>query len=109
MKKSLTLAAVLVSAVTALTAVSAFASGVPASGLSQAPAVQQDNGPKTRAEVKAELARARADGELSLDPNSPAYPQQYAMGGYTAPREQVAKRFFHVHAAAAPASRSDVD
>jgi hypothetical protein len=47
------------------------------------------NGPKTRAEVKAELAQARANGELSMNPNAPAYPQQFAMGGYTVPRAQI--------------------
>jgi len=47
------------------------------------------NGPKTRAEVKAELAQARADGELSMNPNDPAYPAQFATGGYTVPRVQI--------------------
>ena len=47
------------------------------------------NGPKTRAEVKAELAQARAGGELGMNPNAPAYPQRFAMGGYTVPREQI--------------------
>jgi hypothetical protein len=47
------------------------------------------NGPKTRAEVKAELAQARADGELSMNPNAPAYPAQFATGGYTVPRVQI--------------------
>jgi hypothetical protein len=47
------------------------------------------NGPKTRAEVRAELAQARADGELSMNPNAPAYPPQFAMGGYTVPRAQI--------------------
>lgn len=103
MKKSVTLAALLVSAATALAAAPAFARGDTAT-----PAVQSlpvaagatNTAPKTRAEVKAELASARAHGELSLDPNSPAYPQQYAMGGYTAPREQVTTGFFHTRNAA---------
>ena len=97
MKKPITFAALLVSAASALAGAPGFASGDAA-----APAVQSgpvapatsNNGPKTRAEVKAELARARVDGELSLDPNSPAYPQQYAMGGYTVPREQITAGFF---------------
>ncbi|PYE26266.1 DUF4148 domain-containing protein [Paraburkholderia silvatlantica] len=95
MKKSATFSALLVSAVTALVTAPAFA-GADAT----TPAVQSlpvaavaTNGPKTRAEVRAELASARAHGELSLDPNSPAYPQQYAMGGYTAPREQAGSFF----------------
>ena len=110
MKKSVTLAALLISAataVTALTAVPAFASGQAQS--LQVAAVTANNGPKTRAEVKAELAQARATGELSQDPNSPAYPQQYAMGGYTVPREQVTTGFFHVRAAGPAASRSAVN
>ncbi|WP_144154913.1 DUF4148 domain-containing protein [Paraburkholderia sp. BCC1885] len=47
------------------------------------------NGPKTRADVKAELAQARADGELSMNPNNPAYPARFATGGYTVPRVQI--------------------
>jgi Domain of unknown function (DUF4148) len=43
---------------------------------------------KTRAEVRAELAQARANGELD-NPNSPNYPQQFATGGYTVPRAQI--------------------
>jgi len=35
--------------------------------------------------VRADLAQARANGELSLNPNAPAYPQQFATGGYTVP------------------------
>ncbi|WP_321959994.1 DUF4148 domain-containing protein [Paraburkholderia sp. J7] len=104
MKKSVTLAALLVSAATALAAAPAFASGESAPAAVQSlsvAAVATHTAPKTRAEVKAELASARAHGgELSLDPNSPAYPQQYAMGGYTAPREQAAAGFFHVRGAA---------
>jgi len=102
MKKSVTLAALLVSAATALAAVPAFAGGDTATPDVQSlpvAAVATNSAPKTRAEVKAELASARAHGELSLDPNSPAYPQQYAMGGYTAPREQ-ATGFFHTRNAA---------
>jgi hypothetical protein len=72
------LAALLISAAVA---VPAFASGDDAANAS--------NGPKTRAEVKAELAQARADGELSMNPNNPAYPAQFAMGGYTVPRAQI--------------------
>jgi hypothetical protein len=82
MKKS-SLAALLISAVVS---VPAFASGY-SPAPSQTPSAQ--NGPKTRAEVRAELAQARANGELSLNPNAPAYPQQFAMGGYTAPVAQV--------------------
>jgi hypothetical protein len=107
MKKSVTLAALLISAATALTAVPAFASGQAQS--LQVATVAANNGPKTRAEVKAELAQARATGELSQDPNSPAYPQQYAMGGYTAPREQITTGFFHVHAAVPTPSSSAVN
>lgn len=47
------------------------------------------NGPKTRAEVKAELLQARADGEYGVNPNSPAYPERFATGGYTVPRAQI--------------------
>ncbi|WP_042265515.1 DUF4148 domain-containing protein [Paraburkholderia heleia] len=96
MKKSATLAALLVSAATALVAAPALAGADAAAQAVQSlpVAAVATNGPKTRAEVKAELASARAHGELSLNPNSPAYPQQYAMGGYTAPREQAAG-FFH--------------
>jgi hypothetical protein len=72
------LAALLISAAAA---VPAFASGDDAATV--------NNGPKTRAEVKAELAQARADGELSMNPNNPAYPAQFAMGGYTVPRAQI--------------------
>jgi len=96
MKTSIPFAALLVSAATALAAAPAFASGDAAPAVQSDPvaAVASNNGPRTRAEVKAELARARADGELSLDPNSPSYPQQYAMGGYTVPREQITAGFF---------------
>ncbi|MCP3721144.1 DUF4148 domain-containing protein [Paraburkholderia sp. CNPSo 3281] len=96
MKQSVTLAALLVSAATAFVTAPAFAGGDTATPAVQSLSVAAvaTNAPKTRAEVKAELASARAHGELSLDPNSPAYPQQYAMGGYTAPREQVTG-FFH--------------
>jgi hypothetical protein len=73
--KLASLAALLISAAVA---VPAFASG-------DTPV----NGPKTRAEVKAELAQARADGELSMNPNDPAYPAQFATGGYTVPRVQI--------------------
>ncbi|SIT51294.1 conserved exported hypothetical protein [Paraburkholderia piptadeniae] len=82
MKKS-SLAALLISAVVA---VPAFASGY-SPAPTQTPSAQ--NGPKTRAEVRAELVQARANGELSLNPNAPAYPQQFAMGGYTVPVAQV--------------------
>jgi hypothetical protein len=97
MKKSVTLAALLISAATALTAVPALASGQAQS--LQVASTTANNGPKTRAEVKAELARARANGELSQDLNSPSYPQQYAMGGYTVPREQITTGFLHVRGA----------
>ncbi|MCP3728418.1 DUF4148 domain-containing protein [Paraburkholderia sp. CNPSo 3272] len=95
MKQSITLAALLVSAATALVTAPAFAGDDAATPGVQSLAVAAvaANAPKTRAEVRAELASARAHGELSLDPNSPAYPQQYAMGGYTAPREQVTGSF----------------
>ena len=107
MKKSVTLAALLISAATALTAVPALASGQAQS--LQVAAVTANNGPKTRAEVKAELAQARANGELSQDPNSPAYPQQYAMGGYTAPREQITTGFVHMRASGSAASSRAVN
>jgi len=117
MNKSVTLATLLVSAATAFAAAPAFATGYAATQTQQAPAIQPlaaasvaaNNAPKTRAEVKAELARARADGELSLDPNSPAYPQQYAMGGYTVPRKQITSGFFHARAEEPAAPRSAVD
>src|ERR1700722_10687990 len=64
--------------ISAAAAVPAFASGDDAATV--------NNGPKTRAEVKAELAQARANGELSMNPNDPAYPAQFATGGYTGPR-----------------------
>jgi hypothetical protein len=67
--------------ISAAVAVPAFASANDAATV--------NNGPKTRAEVKAELAQARADGELSLNPNDPAYPAQFATGGYTVPRVQI--------------------
>jgi hypothetical protein len=77
--KKFSLAALLISAVVAAPAF--------ASGYSPAPTQSPSdvNGPKTRAEVRAELAQARANGELSLNPNAPAYPQQFATGGYTVP------------------------
>ncbi|CAD6562552.1 DUF4148 domain-containing protein [Paraburkholderia sabiae] len=77
--KKLSLAALLISAVVAAPAF--------ASGYSPAPTQTPSsvNGPKTRAEVRTELAQARASGELSLNPNAPAYPQQFATGGYTVP------------------------
>ncbi|WP_109480768.1 DUF4148 domain-containing protein [Paraburkholderia sp. C35] len=77
--KKLSLAALLISAVVAAPAF--------ASGYSPAPTQTPSsiNAPKTRAEVRTELAQARANGELSLNPNAPAYPQQFATGGYTVP------------------------
>ncbi|MEM5338963.1 DUF4148 domain-containing protein [Paraburkholderia azotifigens] len=77
--KKLSLAALLISAVVAAPA---FASGYSPAPTQSPSAV---NGPKTRAEVRTELAQARANGELSLNPNAPAYPQQFATGGYTVP------------------------
>ncbi|WP_322052640.1 DUF4148 domain-containing protein [Paraburkholderia bannensis] len=74
MKKTTTLAVLVFAAATAFAAAPAFASS---------------NVAKTRAEVKAELAQARANGEMQ-NPNSPDYPQQFATGGYTVPRVQVA-------------------
>ena len=47
------------------------------------------NGPKTRAQVRAELLQARADGEYGVNPNSPSYPERFATGGYTVPRVQI--------------------
>jgi hypothetical protein len=91
--KTATLAALLLSTATAFAALPAFASDDAAKAQTQSQA--SNNAPKTRAEVKAELAQAKADGELSLNPNAPDYPQQYAMGGYTAPRAQVSSGFFH--------------
>ncbi|MBP0594543.1 DUF4148 domain-containing protein [Paraburkholderia sp. LEh10] len=82
MKKS-SLAALLISAVVA---VPAFASGY-SPAPTQSPALT--NAPKTRAQVRAELTQARANGELSLNPNAPAYPQQFAMGGYRVPVAQI--------------------
>ncbi|MBB3256090.1 hypothetical protein F4827_000916 [Paraburkholderia bannensis] len=73
MNKTASLAALVLAAATAFAA---------------APASASANVSKTRAEVKAELAQARASGEMQ-NPNSPDYPQQFATGGYTAPRVQV--------------------
>lgn len=82
------LAALLVSAATVLAAAPAFASDTTAP--SAAPQAQvQTNAPRTRAEVKAELADARATGELRENPNAPDYPPQFATGGYTVPRAQI--------------------
>ncbi|MDE1181463.1 DUF4148 domain-containing protein [Paraburkholderia sp.] len=90
--KKIALAAVLLSAVVAAPA---FASGYgpapfyhPQATASVDTPATAGNGPKTRAEVKAELVEARANGELSLNPNAPAYPQQFATGGYAVPRAQ---------------------
>ncbi|GAB2906217.1 hypothetical protein GCM10027093_50310 [Paraburkholderia jirisanensis] len=48
-----------------------------------------DSFPKTRAQVKAELAAAREPGgELSTNPNQPPYPEQFSTGGYTVPIER---------------------
>ncbi|SDB87256.1 hypothetical protein [Paraburkholderia lycopersici] len=103
----------MLAAVAALVAVPALAGDHAATPIPQTPPVQArpmamaaaNHGPKTGAEVKAERARARAGGELSRDPNSPAYPQRYAMDGYAAPRVRVAKGFFHAVArTAAPAT-----
>ncbi|WP_321886018.1 DUF4148 domain-containing protein [Paraburkholderia bannensis] len=74
MKQTTTLAALVLAAATVFAAAPAFASS---------------NVAKTRAEVKAELAQARANGEMQ-NPNAPDYPQQFATGGYTVPRVQVA-------------------
>ncbi|POR56396.1 uncharacterized protein DUF4148 [Paraburkholderia eburnea] len=74
MKKTVSLAALVLAAATAFAAAPAFASA---------------NLSKTRAEVKAELAQARASGEMQ-NPNAPDYPQQFATGGYTVPRVQIA-------------------
>ncbi|WP_322091456.1 DUF4148 domain-containing protein [Paraburkholderia bannensis] len=74
MKQTTTLAALVLAAATVFAAAPAFASS---------------NVSKTRAEVKAELAQARANGEMQ-NPNAPDYPQQFATGGYTVPRVQVA-------------------
>lgn len=94
------LATLLVSAATALAAAPALASdaAVPCAA-PQALTGAQTNGPRTRAEVKAELAEARATGELREDPNAPDYPPQFATGGYTVPRVQIMPR-----RAAAPAT-----
>lgn len=74
MKKTVSLAALVLAAATAFAAAPVFASA---------------NLSKTRAEVKAELAQARASGEMQ-NPNAPDYPQQFATGGYTVPRVQIA-------------------
>jgi hypothetical protein len=87
--KTATLAALLISAATVLAAAPAFADEVVTAQSAQV------NGPKTRAEVKAELARAKAAGELD-NPNEPGYPAQLATGGYTVPRVQISTPgFFH--------------
>lgn len=90
--KTAPLAALLMSAATAFAAAfaaaSAFASD--AAAPAAAPQVQVSaNVPRTRAEVKAELAEARASGALSENPNAPDYPPQFATGGYTVPRAQI--------------------
>jgi hypothetical protein len=90
--KTSSLAALLISA---FVAVPAFAAGYSPAPSAEAPATQ--NGPKTRAEVRAELAQARTDGELSLNPNAPAYPQQFATGGYTVPVVQISLHRFGSH------------
>jgi hypothetical protein len=79
--------ALLFSAVVASPAFASGYSAAPDAATQTASAV--DSGPKTRAEVKAELAQARANGELSLNPNAPAYPQQFGTGGHAVPRTQV--------------------
>jgi hypothetical protein len=49
----------------------------------------KNSSPKTRAQVKAELAAAREPGgELSTNPNQPLYPEQFSTGGYTVPIER---------------------
>jgi hypothetical protein len=50
----------------------------------------KNSSPKTRAQVKAELAAAREPGgELNANPNQPLYPGQFATGGYTVPIERL--------------------
>jgi hypothetical protein len=92
--KTAKLAALLISAATVLAAAPAFADEVVAAPTVAAQSAPV-NGPKTRAEVKAELARAKAAGELN-NPNEPGYPAQLATGGYTVPRAQISTAgFFH--------------
>jgi hypothetical protein len=101
--KTATLAALLITAA-GFAAAPAFADDTAAAPAAAA-AVQQapTNGPLTRAEVKAELARARAAGELD-NPNIPSYPSQLATGGYTVPRAQIQTAgFFHTSRTAEPA------
>ncbi|WP_322010555.1 DUF4148 domain-containing protein [Paraburkholderia sp. J12] len=99
--KTATLAALLMTAA-GFAAAPAFADdtgAAPTAVAQQAPA----HGPLTRAEVKAELARARAAGELD-NPNTPGYPSQLATGGYTVPRVQIQTAgFFHTSRPADPA------
>jgi hypothetical protein len=92
--KTAKLAALLISAATVLAAAPAVADEVVAAPTVAAQATPV-NGPKTRAEVKAELARAKAAGEMD-NPNEPGYPAQLATGGYTVPRVQISTPgFFH--------------
>ncbi len=71
-----------------LFAAAALAAPVFASTATPTSAAAATNLSKSRAEVKAELARARADGLLG-NPNAPGYPQQFATGGYTVPVAQI--------------------
>ncbi|WP_063834436.1 DUF4148 domain-containing protein [Paraburkholderia ferrariae] len=103
--KTATLAALLITAAGFAAAAPAFADDTTAAPITAGSPVQQApaNGPRTRAEVKAELARARAAGELD-NPNIPSYPSQLATGGYTVPRAQIqTAAFFHTSRTAEPA------
>lgn len=96
--KTATLAALLISAA----ATTGFAATPAFAGDNAAVAT---NAPLTRAEVKAELARARASGELD-NPNRPDYPAQLATGGYTVPRAQITSAGFSRTARAATPATS---
>ncbi|MFC0571654.1 DUF4148 domain-containing protein [Paraburkholderia solisilvae] len=63
-----------------------FAAGESSANVLAQTIAMSDNAPKTHAQVQAELAAARAPGgELSMNPNDPAYPPSFATGGYTVP------------------------
>ncbi|WP_296654911.1 DUF4148 domain-containing protein [Paraburkholderia sp.] len=93
--KTAPLAVPLASAITAFTAFVVFVAFPARAGeVASAPAAT-NNAPRTRAEVEAELAEAKANGELSKNPSAPDYPPQFAMGGYAAPRVQISTDLLH--------------
>lgn len=105
--KTATLAAALLAFAGTTFAAFAAVPAVASVGVLASPAAAND-APRTRAEVKAELAAAKATGELSENPSAPDYPPQYAMGGYTVPRAHIPEGFFDTARAAAPATGAAV-